>query len=158
MSGPEHRDAEIVRIGSGRLLKMATVAFVPLPVLGAPIESVVEGGSLVGALTFSAGVLLVAWFAVFRPKLIVTETKLRVVNPLWNRTVERDQVVDVVATYFGLEISRRIGRPAIAFAIGRSNYSSVVKTTSRAVVIQDAVRLWAQGDSQKLRELPVRLR
>lgn len=147
-------DSEIARIGTGRALRRSTLAFLPLPVLGAPIESWVEGDGLWVGLRFSAGVLVFVWVLIFRPKVIVTESKLKIVNPLWSRTVDRKDISSVTACYMGLEIRRFSGRPVTALAVFRSNWSTARKTNSRGVIVQDALALWVQGDSGRLRELP----
>ena len=148
-----------VRLGTGRWFRRCTLAFLPLPMLGAPIESFVDGKDYVRGFVVSAGALLIAWLLVFRPRLEVGSATLRVVNSLRSKTIAREDISDFSAGYHGLEIVGHAGRRIItAHAVFRSNWSVARKTRSRGVVIEEALRDWLSGDTGPIRSLPPSLR
>lgn len=159
MLDPGATQANVVHIGTGRMMRRSTLAFLPLPVLGAPIDSFVRDADHVPAFIFSGVVLLFVWLMVFRPALEIGDASLRVVNVLRNRTIHRDDISEFHASYHGLEITDRSGkRITTAMAVARTNWSSARGTESRAVVIERALVEWLSGDADAGRSLPQSLR
>jgi len=98
------------------------------------------GAGLIAGAAGAVGVAVVVWRAAIRPRVVLGDTGVEVVNPWTRRMLAWSDVLWADPGYSGVTISSRSGRSVTAWAVQKSNFSTWTKRTTRADHLVKAIR------------------
>lgn len=133
-----------------RWIKILLAILFSVPIVGAPLEAVLVDGDPISGAPIAVLFLVAYWLLCVRPRLTIFPDFLQVRNFGKFQNIPREDVKGANPGYLGLLIQVSSGRPVLASAIQRTNWSAWREKETRAVQVSRAIAEWAAGEPERL--------